>query len=466
MKKGLLASYVTGLTDWKHGESYRTMLYYFLPEFITNFLLYSLPFLLDAYFIGHLKSMPIYTTLGMTNNFLHFLIKVAEGFSIGTVILTGQFNGLGANKDIGRTMRDSFWLTCILGFFAASALYFGAFLVYWWHGVSPEIIQLGIPFLQLRAVGVFFMFVYFAMIGFLKGLKNTRTPMIIFVSGASVFVLLDYLLVLGKLGFPQMGLQGSAVASVTQYMVMFCLALIFVLSDKKSRLYGIELFSVWKDVSYIKRLCMISWPVVLDKATLAAAYIWLYKLIATMGNCAQGTFCAIKDIERFAFLPALAFAQIITFLVSNDVGAQNWQAIKSNIKKAVFLASIAVFSILMLSWFYLENILYFFDRSQEFSPMVARVFPLISVLVFFDLLQLILSGALRGAGNVKTVMTVRLLVCLVYFGPISYVLSKLPIYDETVKFVVVYGSFYIGNALASIIYIKRFRSDEWKQPLV
>lgn len=466
MKKGLLASYMNGLKDNENGENYRTMLRYFFPEFITSFVLYSLPFLLDVYFIGHLKSTPTYATLGTTNNILHFLVKIAEAFSIGTVILAGQFNGLGSSKDVGRTMRDSFWVTFILGSLAGLMLYFGAHFIYYWYGVPEDMIALGVPFLRLRAVGIFFMFIFFAIIGFLKGIKNNKVPMILFLCGAVVFVIFDYVFIFGKLGMPAMGLQGSALASVIQYMVMFFLALAYIVYDPRCRYFGIKLLSGLNDVSYVKNLFTLSWPVVLDKATLAGAYIWLGKMIAPMGICAQATFCAIKDIERFAFLPAIAFAQIITFLVSNDFGNQNWTAIKSNIKKAVFLTSIGVFCILMVFWIFLEHVIHFFDRSKEFTPLVARVFPILSVLVFFDLLQLILSGALRGAGNVKTVMTVRLLVCLCYFGPISYLITKLPLADETLKFILVYGSFYIGNALMSIIYIKRFRGEEWKQPLI
>ncbi len=51
MKKGLLASYVDGITEVGSGEGYLTILRYFFPEFISAFLMYSLPFWMDSYFI-------------------------------------------------------------------------------------------------------------------------------------------------------------------------------------------------------------------------------------------------------------------------------------------------------------------------------------------------------------------------------------------------------------------------------
>ena len=87
-------------------------------------------------------------------------------------------------------------------------------------------------------------------------------------------------------------------------------------------------------------------------------------------------------------------------------------------------------------------------------------------LAFFDLLQVVLSGALRGAGNVKTVMYTRLFVVFGVFAPISYMLTYLPMEDQLLKFIIVYGSFYISNGIMSILYINRFRSDAWKKNTV
>ncbi|MDP3889263.1 MAG: MATE family efflux transporter [bacterium] len=461
-KRGLLTSYFDGITDSGHGERYGTLIRFFIPEFITALLLYSMPFWVDAAFIGHLKSTSTYATLGVTNNLLHLILKVAEAFGVGTIVLSGQFNGREDYKSVGRSLRGAFWLACFVGAAIASVLYFGAPIIFHWYGVKEKLITLGIPFLRLRAIGVFFMFVYFALIGFLRGIKNTKTPMHIFVLGVLVFISFDYVLIFGKLGFPALGLQGSALATIMQYSFMLVLAVGYIFYREDHRKYGIELFAPIRDGQVVKHLLSLSWPVVLDKAILAASYIWLAKMISPMGTCGVATFCVIKDMERFAFLPAIAAAQVVTLLVSNDFGARNWQAIKSNIKKVIFISSFFVFSILLILAFWSSSFIQLFDKKGNFTDFASRSFWILSGLVFLDLLQLILSGALRGAGNVKTVMMVRLLVSFGYFVPLSYMLSQLPIQDQVLKFVLIYGTFYVGQGLMSIFYIHRFRSDAWK----
>ena len=466
MRKNLIASYIAGIKDRTTGEAYSKIIRYFLPEFVTALALYSFPLWLDALFIGTLKSTPMYATLGATNNLLHLLIKIAEAFSIGTVVLAGNYNGMHEYKKVGSVIKDAFWLSCFFGACIALFLYGGAYHIYVWYGVPHEIINLGIPFLRLRAIAMFFTFIYLALVAFLRSIKNTRGAMYIFISGALVFVLFDYMLIFGAFGMPKLGLNGSAIATIIQSIIMIIVSCIYIFTSPRYKPYGIDLLSSITDFSYVRELLRLSWPVVLDKAALAIAYIWLCKMIAPMGTCALATFSVVKDLERFAFLPAIAFAQVITILVSNDYGAGHWTTIKTNIKKTVFLASIMVFSILLFFIIFSHKILPLFDKQGDFTPMAVRVFPILSVLVFFDLLQLILSGALRGAGNVKIVMVVRLLICVGYFVPVSYVLSLLPLEDMTLKFILIYGSFYIGNALMSVVYIGRFRGQQWKSKTI
>ena len=154
------------------------------------------------------------------------------------------------------------------------------------------------------------------------------------------------------------------------------------------------------------------------------------------------------------------------FLVSNDVGIKNWEGVKVNIKKIMILASGMVSIILGFFIYKREYIINIFDKKGDFTDLAMQAFPLLSIFIIFDLIQLILSGALRGAGNVRIVMIVRFVTCFCYFVPMSYLLSTLTFNNEVIKLVLLYGSFYLGNALMSIWYIRRFRSEHWKTPTV
>lgn len=464
-KKQLWASYWDGITDEQHGEAYGAIFRLFGPEFITALILYSLPLIFDAKWIANLQSTATYATLNVTNTILHSIVKIAEALSVGAVVLTGYYNGLHEYTHAGRTLRDVFWLTIFVGGCIAAMLGLGAYWIYCWYGVPVKMVSIGIPFLRLRAVSIFFMFVYFAFVGFLRGIKNTHVPMYIFICGGVVFLAADYLFIHGYYGFPKLGFQGSALASVLQYGVMMALSMLYVLTSSATHQYRIELFAAIDNWQSVWRLICMSAPIILDKTVQAWSYIWLGVMIAPMGKYALASYGVIKDMERMAFVPAMAFAQVVTLLVSNAYSKKDWRGIKSTIKKLVFLSSIMVFTILIIFSYNPSFFISFFDQKAKFTGFAASAFPILSVLVFFDLLQLILSGALRGAGNVNVVMIVRLMVLILYFIPVSYIIAHWPMTNDLVKFILLYGSFYIGNGLMSIVYIWRFRGEAWKQCL-
>ena len=461
-KKFLVASYAEGVLDTQHGESFGKILHYFLPEFVIALLLYAFIPMVDARWIADLKSTSLYATVGITNSLIYFIIKLAEGFSVGTVILSGQYNGRGKYKEVGKSVISAFWVTCIVGGSLAAFLYSGAHWIYTLYGVPEKMVMLGVPFLRLKALSIFCMFVYFALVGFLRGIKKPRIPMQIFLIGGAIFLFFDYLLIFGKCGLPALGLMGSAWASVIQYCAMLLMAIGYVLFDRTNRKYSISLFTHLADWRNVVAILTLSIPVVLDKAVFAGSYIWIGYLINPMGKYVIASYSVIKDLERMAIQPAFAFGQVITFLVSNSYSTGDWHGIKSNIKKTVFLASLFVFFLLLVLSLWPKFFIQIFDPKGKFTDFAAQVFPLLSILVFFDLLQLVLSAALRGAANVKIVMLTRFAVVLGYFIPVSWFLSQYAFEDPKLKFLMIYGSFYLGNGLMSLVYMYRFRGDRWK----
>lgn len=458
----LVPSFVSGLQDFTHGETYTKIFGYFWPELISAMMLTAFLPLIDSLIIAGLKSTAAYATLTVTYNFVHFMKKFAEGLTIGSIVFCGQYNGVGNYLGAGSMLRDIFWLTTAVGGTLSVALFFGAHTIYSWYGVPEQMIVLGVPYLRLQAIAIFFMFVYLALAGFMRGVKNTRVPMQIFCLGGALFLFFDYALVFGKFGFPSLGLLASATASVIQYGVMSVIAILYLRFSQANKKFEIAWRPQFTSFSNLWRIVQISWPAILDKTIFAASYLWLGSLVTSMGTFALASFGNIKDLERFAMLPAVAFAQVITFLVSNAYSAQDWDGIKSNIKKIVALSVVMVSGILTIMCLLAAYIVPLFDHEHKFTAFTVRVLPYVSVLALCDVIQVILSGAMRGAGNVKTVMATRLIIFLGLVFPLSSLIARLPIASSLLKFFLIYSTFYLGNAVMALVYIYRFRGQSWK----
>ncbi len=449
-----------------------TLMSYFIPELITTGILYIGLEIINFSFIACTNVALCNATLFISASLFHLLIKIAEGFSTGLVIMCGQYNGAQEYTKAGRVLTDAFWTTSLIGLLLSAGIYFGAHAIYTFHDVPPEILELGVPYLKIRALGVLLTFTYLAIIGFLRGIKNPKMPMLFFIIGAVAYLFFDYALIFGAWGFPEMGLNGSAVASVIQYAVMLVAALIYIIYDKELHKYNIALFSEnpfsWGRISHIRNLVHISWPVMIDKASLAIIPIWLNKMIgcaailATNKSIVYESLTVLKTMERIGILPALAFAQVITYLVSNDYKTLHFRTIKRNIKKVLVFACIT--TMLFTLMFYLQPhfFLWILNKPDVYNDLIMYTLPIIALLILFDVLQLVLAGALRGAADVKVVMITRLVITALFI-PLSYGIAILPTSSLLLKFVLLYGSVHISLALMGLIYIIRFKSGNWKK---
>jgi putative MATE family efflux protein len=410
------------------GDSFKDIFMYWLPELVSNATLFCLPPLIDAYIVSNLNSNNLYGAMGLTITLLHFLIKLSETIPVAAMAVIGRYNGAKEYDECGKYFGATFWTACLFGLVQFVIIFLGAGVIFYLLGVPQKMINAGIPFLKLKSLGALLIFVVAGLFGFMRAVKNTTFPMILNIAGIVLFIIIDYALVLGKFGFPKLGLTGSAIATIIQYGFMMVIGLIFIFKNSEYKKYFKGVVFYILDFRRILHVLNLSWPIMIDKGALALSYVWLAIVIAPLGKYAIVTFDVVKNLERFAFLPAIASAQVITFLVSNRLGAKDPQGATANMKKIlIFIGLVELITLIIFSLNsgYLAS---FFDPKCKFAAMVALTFPLISTLVVFDFIQLILAGALRGAGDVKYVMWGRFLSCALFFVPFSYILSLLPIH--------------------------------------
>ncbi len=445
------------------GDCFRDIFYYLIPEFISVMILIVGPPIIDSYIVANSQAALSYGALAMSANLLHALTKFAEAIPVAAIAIIGRHNGAGRYEACGRDFSSTFWLTILLGIGQLILIFFGAPAIYHWLDVPSEMIQIGVPFLRLKSIGIMLIFVLLGFLGFLRAIKNTRVPMLINIIGISTFIFFDVALVRGKYGFPNIGLHGSAWATIIQYLVMNIIAIGYIISNADYKKYFAQTYISSFSLTRIAQLVYLGLPIVIDKTSFAFSYVWLSKMLASLGTYAITTFDVIKHAERFSFLPAVACAQIVTFLVSNRFGSRDIPGAIATIKKCILVALVGVCTMLFLLCMNATMVLGWFDPTHQFSHFGARVLPFLSILAVFDIIQVILAGALRGSGDVRTVMWARLIVVTCFFMPLSYLMGNLPIESSVTKFILIYSMYYLSTGVLSIIFLCRIRGHQWRK---
>lgn len=452
---------IPALEKLAKGDSFKNIVSYWLPELITAIVFVTLPPIYDSYLTAQMKSLVTYGAIGTASSFLYTIVKLAEAIPVAAVAIYGRYNGRKEYEKCGEGLGDTFWTSCFLGFVQFFVILIGANFIFKMLGVPTEMIQIGASFLRIKSLGFFFMFTFMAFLGFMRAIKNTRTPMFLTAFGVCFYTILAPMLSFGWLGLPPLGQNGMAIATVIEFALMNLIALIYILTTDDYKKYFTRVFFGIFSFKRALHLLNMSWPIIIDKSIMSYAYLWLNRMLAPMGNVAIGSFVAVHDLERFAYIPVVAAGAVIPFLVSNRLGAQDPDGATANVKKVLLLASATTISLLLTVCANSKFFISFFDKTGEFTALATQVLPYISLLVIFDITQIILSGALRGAGDVKTVMIGRFIACAVFFAPCSWITSHLPIQNQALRFVLTYGSLYVATGVMGLIFVLRMRNRTW-----
>jgi putative MATE family efflux protein len=141
------------------------------------------------------------------------IIMFGYGLSVGTQIIVARREGEGKHRHVGRVMEHSFIALIVIGALMFIFMKFLSPLFFSLIISSKQILDASNEFIQMRAWGLIFAFINMGFNAFYIGTSNTRVITWSTVSMAIVNIVLDYLLIFGKFGFPELGLKGAAAAS-------------------------------------------------------------------------------------------------------------------------------------------------------------------------------------------------------------------------------------------------------------
>ncbi len=302
-----------------------------------------------------------------------------------------------------------------------------------------------------------------AISGFFSGRGDTKTVMMANVTGNAVNVVLDYILVFGKLGFPEMGIAGAAVASVIAGWVSPGIMLALFFSKRIDQRFATRKALLW-DIGQMKRMIRYGGPSGIHLFLDLASFSLFVLLLGRQGEAAAIASNMALSINLFALMPMIGLGIAASIMVGQYMGAEQpelaqkagWIALKAGMVYTVPL----VVTFVLFPHFYV-NLFGQNDgiaASQEVFDICRRLLIVLVAWGVMDATNFIISGALKGAGDTHFVMYFHtslawslfavgelVLVLLFHAGPVAAWLWCL---------------FYI--IILSVGFCWRFKSGRWK----
>ena len=338
--------------------------------------------------------------------------------TFGTTTLVGHYHGSRDFEACGATYVHALVLALLGGLGVSLAGLFLAPNLYRLMGATPGVIDAGIPYFRMIITSAPFTFVFFASVGFFRGVQDTKTPMLIAFLANGLNLVLDYVLIYGGFGILPMGLKGAAIAAwIAQFLgATICLS-VFVCSARNGRYRP----SKWRvNVVQFRPLFRIGRDLAIRTGALR------FSLIVAIGTAARMG-AEILSAHEIAFQLLLLCSDIIDglavagqALVAKYLGSNHKDMAYRMGKTLILCGGVAgcLFAGMFLSaeaW-----IVQIFTSSSDVKRIFSgEIFLLVALFQPLNGIVFVLDGFLIGAHDTQFLMWAMLVGALGIFVPLS-----------------------------------------------
>ena len=318
-----------------------------------------------------------------------------------------QYYGAKRFERIGSSVWQGIYLAIIATpiIFIFYPLSDGLFRLVGHHGAVKE---LETVYFKMLLFGSPFAIVANAISGFFSGRGKTWVVMWINAAGMISNIVLDYLLIFGNFGFPEMGIEGAGIATVIATLIT---AALFFISMTRP-LMNAEFYTLknWKfDKKLFRRLIRYGVPSGLQFVLEILAFTIFILLVGQLGTEELAASNIAFNINMLAFLPMFGMSLAVSALVGQRLG-ENRPDIAEKTTWSAFHIGLTYFGILALSYVLIPD-LFILPFSLQSSPeefnsiakLAVTLLRFVAIYCLFDAANMIFSGALKGAGDTRFV---------------------------------------------------------------
>jgi MATE family multidrug resistance protein len=351
--------------------------------------------------------------------FFWALVCFPQGVASFTNTFVAQYFGAGRHDRIGLAVKQGIWFgwavtpLLLLAIPLAPLLFRGA-------GATPAIERQLVLYFQTLSLGAGALVVSGAMSSFYTGRGLTVVVMLVDVFGSLVNIGLDYVLIFGKFGFPELGIAGAGLATAIANwsIVGIFWALMRRRADRQR--YGLAVNRF--DAGLFRRLLRFGVPSGLPLLVEAAAFSLLIRAVSRIGETEAAASGLAFNVNAVAFVPLIGVSIAVSTLVGQKLGENRpdlaaratWTGLGLGL---IYTCLFGALYVGFPEWFLLLHSAY--ADPAEFAAVRAvtvELLKFVALYCVFDALQIVFVGALRGAGDTRFILGNTLVVSSLAVG--------------------------------------------------
>lgn len=352
------------------------------------------------------------------------LIASATGTGVGVNALLSRALGQKDNKTANLSATNGIFLW---GLWYLLFLVLGLTIVrpfYVVQGASPETVEMGVEYLSTVLVFSFGMYTQMAFEKIMQSTGRTIYTMITQITGALINIVLDWILIFGKFGFPALGVKGAAVATVTGQIIAGILAII--LNMKFNTDIHVSFKGFRPNLRVIKNILSIGIPSLLMQAVGSIMVVGMNYVLMSfkeIGETAVAVFGIYFKLNSFIFMPIFGMNNGIVPIIAYNYGAAKRDRLIKAIKLGVIYAAAIMAVGILIFQLMPDRLLMLFEASEDMLKIGVPSLKIISLSFAFAGVCIVIGSVFQALGNGIFSMIVSFARQIVVLLPSAYLLS-------------------------------------------
>ncbi|WP_290923991.1 MATE family efflux transporter [Halodesulfovibrio sp.] len=445
---------------WKEPFGYRDVLNVGLPLVVSLGSTTAMEFT-DRIFLSNYSLISIAAALPAAMVNLVFLL-FALGISAYSSVFIAQYYGACKCKKIGSVVWQAIYFCCVAWVLLASlALFAEPFFAFVGH--APEVQREEVIYFSILTVGSGCALVANAIGCFFTGLGQTRPNMVVNIIAVIINIPLDYMLINGVWIFPEMGIAGAGIATVSSWAMQIVMYAWLVFTKKNDETYHV--IRSWRfNKDLFVRMMRYGVPSGVNNFFDVFAFTVFIMVIGRLGETELAASNIVLSINSLAFLPVVGLNIAASILVGQAMG-------KNNVGQATVAAhSVLHVALVWMGTFGAIFVLFPYELTSLFKPadlsaadftqIQATCQILLAYVALFciqDAIALIFFGSLKGAGDTMYVMW-AIAICATLCLGVPVFIGRF-VFDAGLH--VLWGMLIVYVCTLAIAAFSRFRGGKW-----
>ena len=407
--------------------------------------------LIDNMMVGHVGTSEL-AAASFANSVFMIGMFFGMGITFGITPLIGSAFGNGKIKDVVIWLKNGIF-THLLAAFGLCLIMAGVYFLLPLMGQTVSVTELAQPYYLLLCISYIPFMLFFSVKQFFEGIGNTKIAMHITITANVLNVVFNYLLIFGKLGFPEMGLNGAGLGTLISRVAMPILFFIYIAKAPGLKRYfalaHIEPFNKEKIISLLKIGIPIAFQIIVEVIAFSIGAI----MMGWLGEVPLAAHQVAIGLASFTYMISLGISQANTIRVSHQMGVNDFKALKFAAFASTHLVLVFMSAMGIVFIFARNSLPFLFTFDTDVVKIASGLLIIAAVFQVFDGLQVVMLSTLRGMADVRLPMFIAFLAYLIIGIPISYLLAfKLMLGPQGI-----WLGYLAGLGTAGVLFYMRFQ---------